>query len=104
MNNFFFGEGIDFKFYIPWFEYRGLNVNHHSVDSFYWTFFVKHGVFGMGTILGAILFFLRSKPWPVVMWVLVYLITHNGPYLPSFLIMLVFLLIFDWSNGSFSRK
>ena len=40
MKNFFLGEGSisSFTYYV---EYRGLNVNHHSVDSFYWTFLLS---------------------------------------------------------------
>lgn len=42
--NFVFGLGFGTVFYIPWFEYQGLDVNHNMIDSTYMTMFVKQGI------------------------------------------------------------
>lgn len=87
-SNILFGAGGNFSFYIPWFEYRGLNPEANSVDSFYITFFVKYGLFTMSFICYALVVFFR--PLGVgCYWVPVYLAVQNGIYVPTFLILLM---------------
>lgn len=85
------GSGIDFKFYIPWYEYRGLEVYHNSVDSFFITFFVKHGIIGVVLFLYAVHVGLKGYPKLIYTWVFVYLVMHNGFYVMAFLLTIVFM-------------
>tara|TARA_B100001057_G_scaffold480199_1_gene552773 strand:+ start:2271 stop:2990 length:720 start_codon:yes stop_codon:yes gene_type:complete len=91
---FLFGEGFDFKFFIPWFEYRGQSTSHNSVDSFYVTVFVKHGLLGLTLFLVAIFYPLRHQSKSTLIWILVYFLTHNGLYQADFLIMMIFLVLY----------
>jgi len=43
---FIFGYGAGTYFEIPWFFYRGLDVDNTNIDSAYFTFYVKYGFFG----------------------------------------------------------
>ena len=98
-SNFLFGEGINFKFYIPWYEYRGLDVFHNSVDSFFVTFFIKHGILGLLILFSIIHLVIRNFPTILYVWVVLYLCMHNGLHLPSFLMMLVFLsFLYDYKK------
>jgi hypothetical protein len=45
--NVLFGYGFGSTFYIPWFEYQGLDTFHNVVDSTYITLFVKFGLFSI---------------------------------------------------------
>jgi hypothetical protein len=45
--NILFGYGFGSTFYIPWFEYQGLDTFHNVVDSTYITLFVKFGLFSI---------------------------------------------------------
>ena len=97
--NLLFGEGMGFKFYTPWHEYRELEVYHNSIDSFFVTFFVKYGIFGLILFSSMIHVALRSFPKVIYVWVVLYLCAHNGLYLPQFLLMLVFLsLLYDYKK------
>tara|TARA_B100001057_G_C22670647_1_gene879723 strand:+ start:81 stop:818 length:738 start_codon:yes stop_codon:yes gene_type:complete len=87
-----FGEGLNYKFFIPWYEYRGLNPYHNSVDSFFVTFFVKHGLVGLTLFLFALLSSLRGQPRWIFIWIILYFITHNGAYQATFLLMMFFLV------------
>jgi len=93
-----FGEGIDFRFYVPWYKYRGLDPYHNSVDSFFVTFFVKHGVLGLVVYFAVIHQGIKKYPVILYVWILSYLSMHNGLYVNSFLIMLVL------SSSLYGRK
>ena len=80
-----FGFGADYEFYIPWFEYRGLNAYHFSVDSFFVTFFIKHGLILTLFILTLLLRPLLVLGKGFIAWLVIYLVFHNGLYVPSFL-------------------
>lgn len=41
------GAGMGTTFEIPWFAYRGLDVNHNSIDSMYLTMVIKFGLFSL---------------------------------------------------------
>lgn len=45
--NVLFGYGFGTTFYIPWFEYQGLDTLHNMVDSTFITLFIKFGLFGL---------------------------------------------------------
>ena len=88
-SNIIFGEGVLQKFFIPWYEYRGLNPYHYSVDSFVITIFVKHGLVGI-FLLGYIIIkcFRCVKHSKILqLWLIFYLILHNGAFVISFLIL-----------------
>ena len=91
LKTFLFGEGVNFKFYIPWYEYREIDVYHNSVDSFFVTFFVKHGILGVIIFYSIVHQVLRKFPKVLYAWILLYLLVHNGLYVTSFLMMLIFL-------------
>jgi hypothetical protein len=88
---FLFGVGMDYKFYIPWYEYRGLNPYHNSVDMFFVTFFVKHGIIGLILFFYVIMAFTKNYPKILFYWLCAYLFFHNGAFVTSFLTMIVFM-------------
>ena len=85
------GAGLDFKFFIPWFEYRGLNIYHSSLDSFYTTFFIKHGIFGLSLFVVSFFLIVREQAKVFILFIFTYLLVHNGPYISDFLLMLFYI-------------
>ncbi|MEZ8879477.1 DUF6369 family protein [Vibrio lentus] len=48
--SYIFGLGVGHPFYIPWFEYRGLEPYNHSLDNLYLTIFIKQGICSVFTL------------------------------------------------------
>ena len=92
--DFLFGEGMGLKFYIPWFEYRGLNPWHFSVDSLFAFAFFKYGVIGVSILCYAIRKLLWQRPWCLAnAWIWLYLLVHSGINVPGFLLFLFILTV-----------
>lgn len=86
--NFFLGAGSDYQFYIPWFQYRDLKPWSSSLDSFFITFFIKYGLFGV--LLASYILFLALRPLGrSAVWIIFYLIVHNGPFVEGFLLLVL---------------
>lgn len=84
-----FGAGPSFLFYIPWFEYRGLESYHASVDSFFFAAFVKYGVTGMvllTIVVARCLWRLPNRLGHAWFWA--YLVVHNAIAVPAILLFL----------------
>lgn len=89
-----FGAGIGFKFYVPWFEYRGLDPWHFSVDSLFAFAFFKYGIVGLMIWILAMIRLLWQRPWNIAnAWIWLYLLVHSGVNVPGFLLFLVILVI-----------
>lgn len=106
---FLFGEGIGFKFFVPWFSYRGLDPWHFSVDSLFAFAFFKYGAVGLIIWVYAISRFFWFRAWTLAnAWVWLYLLAHSGVNVPSFLLLLIVLVVLrdgSWleANGGVSR-
>lgn len=89
-----FGAGPSFLFYIPWFEYRGLEAYHSSVDSFFFAAFVKYGVVGVAlvTMLVARCLWRLPSRWGHA-WFWAYLMVHNVIAVPAVLLFLFLSLV-----------
>lgn len=96
---FLVGEGFGLKFYVPWFEYRGLDPWHFSVDSLFAFAFFKYGIVGLSILCFAISRIIWGAPWSVAnLWIWLYLFVHSGVNVPGFLLFLIVLTILR--NGS----
>jgi hypothetical protein len=83
-----FGVGADAQFYIPWFEYRGLEVMASSIDSALIYTSVKQGV--LYTLVLMLLVLWHTMGTRVSRWWLPFLfITHNVFLSPNFILLLL---------------
>jgi hypothetical protein len=84
-----FGAGPSFLFYIPWFEYRGLESYHASVDSFFFAGFVKYRITGLVLLTILVTRCLWRLPNRLGhAWFWVYLLVHNAIAVPAILLFL----------------
>lgn len=88
------GLGMGVTFYIPWFEYQGLDVFHNMVDSNYLTLFVKFGFLILPMYI-ALWYFMRisagANKFALASFVFILLISFAFPifYHPTFIIYMV---------------
>ena len=60
--NFIFGKGIGEPFYIPWFAYReGLQTLNANIDSSYFSYYMKFGLFSILLFYPLLSFFMQGK-------------------------------------------
>ena len=91
---FLLGEGIGLKFYVPWFEYRGLDPWHFSVDSLVAFAFFKYGIIGLSILTYAIGNLIWKRPWDIAnAWIWLYLLVHSGINVPGFLLFMTVLVV-----------
>jgi hypothetical protein len=91
---FFFGDGFGLRFFIPWFEYRGLDPWHFSVDSLFAFAFFKFGVVGLSILCYSINELMWNRSWHASnIWIWLYLLVHSGINVPGFLLFLVVLVV-----------
>jgi len=91
---FLVGEGFGLRFFIPWFEYRGLDPWHFSVDSLVAFAFFKYGVIGLSILCYSISELMWNRSWHVSnIWIWSYLLVHSGINVPGFLLLLVVLVV-----------
>lgn len=92
--SFFFGDGMGLRFYVPWFEYRGLDPWHFSVDSLFAFAFFKYGVVGVALFCWSIFRLIWNRPWDLSnAWIWLYLLVHSGVNVPSFLLFMIILVV-----------
>ena len=94
IQSFLIGEGIGFEFYVPWFDYRGLDPWHFSVDSLFAFAFFKYGILGLIIWVYAVSRVLWFHPLSIAnAWIWLYWFVHSGVNVPSFLLFMVVLVI-----------
>ena len=92
--SFFFGDGMGLRFYVPWFEYRGLDPWHFSVDSLFAFAFFKYGIVGVTVLCLSIIRLTWNKPWDLSnAWIWLYLLVHSGVNVPAFLLFMIVLVV-----------
>lgn len=83
-----FGFGPDMDFYIPWFEYRGLEPYSSSLDSTFSYLLFKFGL--PAAALFAVLFFrLSVTKRPYRWWLPIFLLLHNSLMAPGAAVLLM---------------
>ncbi|WP_407081938.1 DUF6369 family protein [Photobacterium leiognathi] len=97
-SDFVFGLGVGHPFYIPWFEYRGLNPYNHSIDNLYLTLFVKQGVFSIVTYIFIVYTCLKITGDRMLVFIsLLYFaligLTSSIIYQSSFVFLFVFMML-----------
>lgn len=88
--NLVIGEGPGFTFSIPWFEYRGLETDHSSVDSYLILYLVKYGVVGAALLSLLLIRMLPVGPLLVGnIWLLFYLAVNSGLNVSGFILFML---------------
>ena len=74
-NELLVGKGLGYLFEIPWFEYRGLDTDAISMDSFWLTMYVKNGILSVFWIIAFVAIINHGKaPWFGYLYSLVFIV------------------------------